>query len=109
MRIEILTLKEKRSNENTYLQVAALGSPQSYEDYNGEKPTAEHVALYSLLKNTPDDQCLNEWRKLAYSCDVAHNRVADCDYIVEEDDFGIYLMAKVDSVFDIEKKQRGIW
>ena len=109
MKIEILTFKEKYSNENTYLQVAALGSPQAYEDFNGDKAKEEHVALYNLLKNTPVEKCLNEWRKLAYSCDVAHNRVNDCDFLVEEDDFGIYLMAKVNSVSDIQMKQRGIW
>lgn len=109
MKIEVLTFKERRSNENTYLQVAALGSPQAYEDFNGDKATAEHERLYAILKNTKIEACLDEWRKLAYWCDVAHNRVATDDFLIEEDDYGIYLMARVDSEADIIHKQHGNW
>lgn len=109
MKIEVLTFKEKRSDENTYLQVAALGSPKAYYDIHGVETSEEHKRLFALLKNTPVNECLNEWRKLAYWCDVAHNRTEQCDFLVEEDSDGIYLMAKVDSVADLKAKQLGRW
>lgn len=102
--------RERGKGENTYLQVAMMGSPESYNVYGGsDAVTKEYIDTYNKLCNEEPEDVLSLWRKCAYECNVAKNYESNDKYIVEEDEDGVYLMIRVDSEEDIPKYQKGEW
>ena len=104
------TFDEKYNGENTYLQVAMLGSPESYETYGGnEVVTNSYIKKYNTLSSNPPEKVLDLWRTCAYESNVVRNMPEDDKFIVEEDADGIYLMIRVDNKEDFKQYQRGNW
>lgn len=100
---------EKYDGENTYLQVAMMGSPESYVKCNGRKPTNDYIRAYNILSSNPPEKVLDLWRKCAYESNVARNMADERQFIVEEDADGIYLMIRVDNKEDFRRYQSGNW
>lgn len=108
--LEYQEYNNRHGGENTYLQVAMLGSPESYERYGGtDVVTDDYIKLYNTLKSTQPEKVLNLWRECAYQSNVARNMSEDDKFIVEEDSDGVYLMVRIDNEREIKKYQSGNW
>lgn len=108
--LENRTFDEKYDGENTYLQVAMMGSPESFTICNnGRKPTNDYIKGYDILSSNPPEKVLDLWRTCAYESNVVRNMSEDDKFIVEEDADGIYLMIRVDNKEDFKQYQMGNW
>ena len=107
---ELQSYRERRNGENTYLQVAMLGSPESHNRYgSGEAVTNDYINMYNTLCNEPPENVLSLWRQMAYESNVTTNYESNDKFIVEEDNDGVYLLIRVDNEADIPKYQQGNW
>jgi hypothetical protein len=104
------TFDEKYDGENTYLQVAMMGSPESFTICNnGRKPTNDYIKKFDILSSNPPEKVLDLWSTCAYESNVVRNMPEDDKFIVEKDDDGVYLMIRVDDRDDFKRYQSGNW
>ena len=110
MSFEYEVFSRKREGENTYLQVAVIGNPNSIKEYGyGEYITDDYVKNYDILCQSNPEDVLDLWRNFAYESDVAENISDDKKFIVDKDSDSVYLMIRIDEESDIVKYQQGNW
>ena len=109
--LEYDVFDNKRPNENTYLQVAVVGNPESITAYGyGDTIDDEYVEDYEILCSNQPDDVLDLWREFAYDSDVAINLESNDKFIVDDsDNDNVYLLLRVDKKSDFAIYQQGNW
>ena len=107
---EYNAFRDKNTDDCMYLQVAMMGSPESYELYGGDEVvTNGYKKAYETLCSESPEKVLSLWRKMKINSDVTSYYQSNDKFQVEEDSDGVYLMIRIDNEEDIPKYQEGNW